>query len=359
MTHPDHRWLEQVATACQAWQERPAIQPTSSVFATGAVESAERLMSEMHGGRPAILVPSGTFGLYMALRILNVGQGDEVLVPAVDWPSTCAAVRAVGATPVPVDVVPCTLTIDPEAAARCRTGRTVAAVACHLHGYAADIPAMRHALKALPIIEDCAQALGSQIDGQLVGTLGDIAVFSFGPGKTIDAGEGGAVICAPTHYRRALSVSAHPLRLLLRGEEPGEVEQLTMRVHPLAAVLIWHGLTSIEHRLAALWGAHSDLERSLRAADPRRKVAAVPVIVPRRRAGLQGLASVPSDAACFSMQGREARDSVRLVMPERTTPPVSVTPFVSVPVGHRCCLTASASPGTEGSEHASDSEDAP
>lgn len=206
----------------------------------------EARLSAMHANRSVLLMPSATYGMLCVLTALGVGPGDEVLIPALDWPSTLAAVRTVGATPVPVPVSPDTWTIDPTAAARRFSIRTRAVVACHLLGVPADVPALRAAIPQIPIIEDCAQAaIGSAIDGQLVGTLGEAALYSFGPGKCIDVGEGGAVVVASTLRDSLLKASAHPVRQLHGGIRDVERSVLNMRIHPLAAVLLDAALDGI------------------------------------------------------------------------------------------------------------------
>jgi dTDP-4-amino-4,6-dideoxygalactose transaminase len=212
------------------------------------VGRAEARLSAMHEGRPALLMPSATFGMLSVLGALGIGPGDEVLIPGLDWTATYAAVLALGATPVPAPVTPSTWTINPAAAARLRTARTRAVVACHLLGTPADVPGLRAALPGLPIVEDCAQAFGSRLDGRAVGTLGDAAVFSFGPGKwPIDAGEAGAVVVADGALREAvLRRSAHPVRQKLGGVVDVNMASFGIRVHPLAAVLLAVALESLD-----------------------------------------------------------------------------------------------------------------
>lgn len=213
--------------------------------------AAEVAIGERHGGRPVLLVPSATLGLRLALQTVGVSHGDEVLCPVVDWPAGYAAVLSLGALPVCVPVDPATLTIAPAAAAAARTRRTRALLATHLHGVAADVVALRHALPGLPVVEDFSQAYGSMLEGRPVGTLGDIAVMSFGPGKPVDAGEAGAVLFAGRrHYKRGVALSAHPVRRLLAGISGEDPAALTMRPHPLAAVLAVYQLDRWDPRPA-------------------------------------------------------------------------------------------------------------
>jgi hypothetical protein len=241
--HPDLRWLTQVRRALDAWELSASTQPTSSVFGSGAITAAEAAFSARHGGRLTLLLPSATYALRVALQVLGVEPGDEVLCGAVDWPSGTAAITSLGAVPVAVAMDPGTLTVDPAAAAKARTNRTRALIACHLHGICADVPALRAMLPGVGIVEDAAQAFGCSLDGQLAGTLGDLAVLSLGPGKHIDAGEGGVLVCADAaSHSAAVGIACHPLRHLVAGVFGGLQDTLAMRPHPMTAVLALQAL---------------------------------------------------------------------------------------------------------------------
>jgi dTDP-4-amino-4,6-dideoxygalactose transaminase len=286
--HPDLDWLRGWREDLDRYLRLPARTPTSSVTGDGAVAAAEALLSGCYGGRAVLLLPSGTHGLQVALRVLGVGPGAEVLVPALDWPSAHAAVRALGARPVPVGVEEDTLTIDPSAAAARRTARTLAVVATHLLGTPADVPALRAALPGVPVVEDCAQtAPGDRLDGLPLGTLGDLAVASFGPGKVIDCDEGGALVAATVAlWRRALALAGHPVRLELAGLTPHPWNGLSGRPHPLAAVRLCVRLQD--------WpsvGGHARAE----AAATRRVLASTPgvAVLGRGARQLSGVPGVP------------------------------------------------------------------
>lgn len=236
--HPDRAWLARARRALDAWEQTPADRPTSSVFGSGAIAAAEAAFSRMHRDRPALLLPSATYALRVGLQVLGVQPGDEVLCPAIDWPSGFAAAVSLGAVPVGVAVDPQTLTLDPVAAAKARTGRTRAVIACHLHGICADVPALRALLPGIAVIEDAAQALGCTLDGGPAGTLGDIAVLSLGPGKHVDAAEGGVLICGDTaSYEAAVGIACHPLRQLVTGMAGADPNSLSLRPHPMTAML--------------------------------------------------------------------------------------------------------------------------
>jgi dTDP-4-amino-4,6-dideoxygalactose transaminase len=248
--HPDTEMAQRIEAALRWWlaQERGdslAGAPTSAITGGGAVAALEREFSRRHADRSALLLPSATLAIRSALDALAVGPGDEVILPALDWIASRDAVLSLAAVPVPAAVDPDTLTLSPIAAAQVRTERTAAVVCCHLHGVAADVPALRRALPDLPIIEDCAAAIGSTLDGQPVGTFGDFAAFSLGPGKTIDAGEGGILIAASEQmHKRVLGRTAPALRQVLAGVNPADgAGGLTVRPHVVSAILGLHQLS--------------------------------------------------------------------------------------------------------------------
>lgn len=257
--HPDFALLHKGLSAMGTWLERAVSMPTSQLAGGGAIARGESRLAELHEGRPVLLMPSATYALWVALRSLEIGPGDEVLIPAYDWSSSLAVVLALGATPIVVPVDRATLTIDPASAASRSGDRTRAVIATHIFGIAADVPALRRALPRVPIIEDCAQAFGSTLDGRPVGVFGDAAVFSFGPGKRLDVGELGALLLRDGDMRqRALQLSAHPIRQRLNGIADPEMASFSIRPHPLAAVLLDAALdeddapaTILEHRRLA------------------------------------------------------------------------------------------------------------
>jgi perosamine synthetase len=151
--------------------------------------------AEFCGTKHAVAASNGTTALHLALLALNLGPGDEVLVPTVTYIATANAVAYCGATPVLVDVLPGTLNLDPEQAARKITPRTKGILAVHLYGHPADMAALSHLADehGLWIVEDAAEAHGAEVSGQRVGGIGTCAVFSFFGNKIITTGEGGMV----------------------------------------------------------------------------------------------------------------------------------------------------------------------
>jgi hypothetical protein len=238
VTHPDRAWLTEVREALAYWESLPPTTPTSSVLGGGAVAAAEAAFSRVHADRPTLLLPSATYALRVGLQALGVEPGDEVICAGVDWPAGLAAIVSLAATPVPVAVDPATLTIDPEAARAAHTRRTRVVIACHLHGVCADVPALREHLPGVPVLEDAAQAFGSRLDGRRAGLLGEMAVLSLGPGKQLDAGEGGVLVSDTLErHRRAVAQACHPLRHLLSGLVDASPAPFGIRPHPVAAAL--------------------------------------------------------------------------------------------------------------------------
>lgn len=139
---------------------------------------------------------NGTAALEIALRAIDVGCGDEVIVPPYTFMATASAVLAVGATPIFVDICGDTLNMDPAQVEAAINSRTRAIIVVHIAGRPADmdaIPAIatRH---GLTLIEDAAQAHGAAWRGRKIGAIGDLGTFSFQASKNLNAGEGGIVI---------------------------------------------------------------------------------------------------------------------------------------------------------------------
>ncbi len=162
-----------------------------------AVADFEAEFAGFTGTRYAVGCANGTDALEIALEALGVGPGDEVLVPAYTWVSTASAVVRVGAKPVFVDVHADYYTLDPDLLGQAVTANTKAIIPVHFYGLPADMPAIMALAKKhrLKVIEDCAQAHGAMIGRQPVATFGNLATFSFYPGKNLGAyGDGGAIV---------------------------------------------------------------------------------------------------------------------------------------------------------------------
>jgi len=139
---------------------------------------------------------NGTVTIEMALEALGIGEGDEVIVPAISFVSTATAVSRVRATPVFVDIEPDTFNIDAARIGQAVSSKTRAIMPVHFGGPMADMDAITAVASAhgLPILEDAAHAHGSEWNGTRAGSIGAISSFSFQNGKTMTAGEGGILL---------------------------------------------------------------------------------------------------------------------------------------------------------------------
>jgi len=142
-------------------------------------------------------VGNGTDALFIALKSLGVGKGDEVITAANSFIATSEAITMAGAKVVFVDCDPRTYNIDTTKISSAITPRTKAIIPVHLYGQPADLPALQTIAReyGLFLIEDAAQAHGAEFEGKRIGVFGDIACFSFYPGKNLGAyGDGGAIV---------------------------------------------------------------------------------------------------------------------------------------------------------------------
>lgn len=161
------------------------------------VEAFEAEFAAYHGVAHAVGVANGTDAIELALKAVGIGPGDEVITVAHTAVATVCAIEDAGAKPVMVDIDPATYTMDAAAAEAAITPRTKALLPVHLYGHPADMTALSDLAtrKNLLLIEDCAQAHGARHNERLVGTMGQVAAFSFYPTKNLGAlGDGGAVI---------------------------------------------------------------------------------------------------------------------------------------------------------------------
>lgn len=141
-------------------------------------------------------VSNGTATLHLALKVLNIGPGDEVIVPAFSFVATANVVELVGAKPVFVDIDISTFNIDVNKIEAAITKKTRAIIPVHEFGLMADIQAILSISQkySIAIIEDAACALGAQLNGKYAGTFGDFGSFSLHPRKAITSGEGGLLV---------------------------------------------------------------------------------------------------------------------------------------------------------------------
>ena len=164
------------------------------------------------GAKHAIATSSCTGALHIGLSALGVGRDDEVILGDINWIASAAPITYLGAKPVFVDVLPESWCLDPEHVEAAITPRTKAIVAVHLYGNLCDMDrllaiGLRH---GIPIVEDAAEAIGSEWRGQRAGSIGAFGVFSFHGSKTVTTGEGGMFVTQdPQLHERVLTLSNH------------------------------------------------------------------------------------------------------------------------------------------------------
>jgi dTDP-4-amino-4,6-dideoxygalactose transaminase len=152
--------------------------------------------SKYLGVKHVVSCANGTDSIEILLEAYGIGEGDEVIVPALSWISTSEAVGRCGATPIFVDVKADTLLIDIQKIEGVISPRTKAIIPVHLYGNAVDMQSIMQIAEKhkLVVVEDCAQSHGAKFKGQLAGTFGHAASFSFYPGKNLGAyGDAGAI----------------------------------------------------------------------------------------------------------------------------------------------------------------------
>ncbi len=161
------------------------------------VTEFEKEFASYIGTKHAISVGNGTDALVIALKALGIGEGDEVITSTFTYFASAECISAVGATPVFVDVEKDTFNIDPDKIEEKITEKTKAIIPVHIFGQSADMDkintiAKKHNLK---VIEDACQAVGAKYKGKMIGTLSDVACFSFFPTKNLScAGDGGMIV---------------------------------------------------------------------------------------------------------------------------------------------------------------------
>lgn len=202
------------------------------------VDAFEAEWAEYCEANYAVGLANGLDALILSLRALDVGPGDEVIVPSNTYIATWLAVSAVGATPVPVEPVPATHNIDPELISAAITPRTKVLLPVHLYGQPADMdPILKLARKYnIAVVEDAAQAHGARYKNKRIGGHGDIVCWSFYPGKNLGAlGDGGAI----TTNRADLADKVQVLRNYgSRVKYVNEIQGANSRLDPIQAAVL-------------------------------------------------------------------------------------------------------------------------
>ncbi len=281
------------------------------------VQQLERAWAELHRAKHCVAVVNGTAALEIALRALEVGPGDEVILPPYTFIATASAALLVGAVPIFADVDPQTYELDPSAVEAAITPRTRAIVPVHVGGCPPDLDgilaiAEKHGVR---VLEDAAQAHGAAWKGRPVGTLGDLGTFSFQASKNVNAGEGGAIVTDDEAlYQRLWSLHnvgrVQSPEWRTRAWYQHEILGFNSRLTEFQAAILLAQLTRLETQMA---------RREAGAAYLDRELARIEGIRPQRRdprvtAHAHHLYIFRYDPAAFG--GRSREDLLRALQAE-------------------------------------------
>jgi len=234
-------WITDLEVAYAADAARTGWYATANAYP----HKFERAFAEYIGVKHAVSLPHCTAALHLSLVALGVGPGDEVIVPDATWIASAAPITYVGATPVFADIDPVTWCLDAASFESCITPRTKAVIPVDLYGGMPDWDAIRAVANrhGLAVIEDAAEAVGSEYRGRRAGSLGDTGTFSFHGSKTLTTGEGGMFVTDRDDlHRRALTLRDH-------GRPPGDKMFFNTEVafkYKMSAVQAALGLAQIE-----------------------------------------------------------------------------------------------------------------
>ncbi|MFI6823826.1 DegT/DnrJ/EryC1/StrS family aminotransferase [Micromonospora sp. NPDC050187] len=274
--------------------------------------------AEFHEIGHCVPTSSGTASLMVALEACGVGAGDEVIIPGLTWVANASTVAGVNAVPVPVDVDPQTLCLDPAAVERAITPRTAAIVVVHLYSAVADLDALTAIAERhdIPLIEDCAQAHGARYRGRRVGTFGAFGTFSMQHSKVLTSGEGGAVVTGDP----ALSRRAEHLRADGRTYTPDEPAVGEMELAQTAELMGSNRCLS-EFQAALLLGQLELLDEQ----NERRRANAALLDEGLGALGIQPQVSSPGTTArtYYEWAGRIEDDGIGQIGVERIAPAVA------------------------------------
>jgi dTDP-4-amino-4,6-dideoxygalactose transaminase len=244
------------------------------------VDEFEKDFAKFCGTTACVGLSNGLDALHLALQALEIGPGDEVLVPANTFIATWLAVTWVGAIPVPVEPEKQSFAIDPDKLESAITPKTKAIIPVHLYGHPADMEPILHVARrhGLYVIEDAAQAHGARYRGNRVGGLGDIAAWSFYPGKNLGAcGDAGAITTNNTELAEKVELLRnYGSRERYVNEAPG----YNCRLDPVQAAILRTKLSILEiwnARRSVIANRYSEAFRSLPVELPHIQDWAEPV----------------------------------------------------------------------------------
>lgn len=237
------------------------------------VKAFESEVADYLGCKYAVGVGNGTDALYLALRALKIGPGDEVITTPFTFIATTEAIQLVGATPVFVDIERDSYNLDVSLVERAITSRTRAIIPVHLYGRPCSMdPLMAIAAKhQLRIVEDCAQSFGARYRGKQTGTIGDVGCLSFFPSKNLGClGDGGMIVTNDLEiYQRAEILRRHGGKVKYHHTELGmnsrldEIQAAVLRLR-LKRIEAWNeARRAASERYRQLLGQHTDFQLPL------------------------------------------------------------------------------------------------
>jgi dTDP-4-amino-4,6-dideoxygalactose transaminase len=247
----------------------------SAFIRSSDVDEFERRFSALHGASYCVSCANGTDAIYIALRALNVGPGDEVITTAHSWIATSETITQTGARVVFADTEDDYFTIDPADVQRKITSRTKGVIPVHLYGQPANMPEIMKIARQnnLWVIEDSAQAHLARQNDVMVGHFGDIATFSFYPGKNLGAmGDAGAIITERADVARFAALFARH-----GGKNDHEIEGICSRMDGLQAAILNVKMTAL--------GGWNKRRQQIAARYDRLLSGVEGVITPARRPG--------------------------------------------------------------------------
>lgn len=202
------------------------------------VASFENNFKKLFGVSNCISVANGTDSLFIIMKMLGIGKGDEVITSAYSWISSSGTISLTGAKPIFIDIEKDYFTIDPNLIESKINANTKAIMVVHIHGQACDMDKICKISEKynLPIIEDCAQAHLAEYNGKLVGTFGIAASFSFFPGKNLGAyGDAGGIITNDIDLAKKCRMFANNGQLIKHHHE---IEGINSRMDGLQAAIL-------------------------------------------------------------------------------------------------------------------------
>jgi|TARA_Y100000310_G_C20700173_1_gene828978 perosamine synthetase len=231
----------------------------------------EHKICKLLGCKNAVAVTSGTVAMFLSMKALGIGHGDEVIIPDMTFIATANAVDLCGAKPVLVDVDPNTLNIDSSAFGNAITKETKAVIPVHVSGRASDMESIMKIAdeNSIHVVEDAAEAFMSRHKGKYLGTYGKTGCFSFSPNKTITTGQGGIIVTEDDELKvrlRELKDQGRPVRGT-GGDDIHNSIGYNLKFTDLQAAVGLGQLNYLETRMERIRSIYNTYKKSLQGAN--------------------------------------------------------------------------------------------